>query len=393
MNLNTCRVDDDGKFVISETHDDGVVLFGISGLWVPIADALAAITAAGYTVTPPSAAEPVIAKAQCPNQGTEWGCGLLQGHSGKCRDAPAPDEKPAPLPAPPVVDAAKLECLWCKSAATRRSHPNSSMVGCDVHAGRNEYLGPWTPLAPAPPEQGPVPYASMTITDLGVLRAEEAREKAERAKRKAPPEQGEAPVCGATADKDPRPCAMAAGHGGPLHVDAHGYAWGIEQTRPHVIDGEFQSDKYPTTPPGKVPNGSPGEAERVLEELAAMPEEQVDAELAAMGVDGPALDERTAKFVASLATSGAAEGALDGILEAVRGLDALPSPNTYLAYVSTAKRLARGVARLAPGLRALLSAARRIDAMEDAVEAADNSGGKVFDDLAAALRALDGSST
>lgn len=24
-------------------------------------------------------------------------------------------------------------------------------------------------------------------------------------------------------------------------------------TRPHIVDGQFQSDKYPTCPPGKVP--------------------------------------------------------------------------------------------------------------------------------------------
>lgn len=27
----------------------------------------------------------------------------------------------------------------------------------------------------------------------------------------------------------------------------------VRHARPHIVDGEFQSDKYPTCPPGKVP--------------------------------------------------------------------------------------------------------------------------------------------
>jgi hypothetical protein len=55
---------------------------------------------------------------------------------------------------------------------------------------------------------------------------------------------------------------------------------GAAQPRPHLIDGEFQSDKYPTTPRGKVPLSCRDQTAQDLLWEYAQRRRAVDAEFA-----------------------------------------------------------------------------------------------------------------
>jgi len=54
----------------------------------------------------------------------------------------------------------------------------------------------------------------------------------------------------------------------------------LKPARPHLIDGEFQSDKYPTTPRGKVPLSCKDKTAQDLLWIYAQRRRQVDAEFA-----------------------------------------------------------------------------------------------------------------
>lgn len=56
--------------------------------------------------------------------------------------------------------------------------------------------------------------------------------------------------CGAPAT---RMYERTAGHVKAICGDCHHGSWYATEFGPHIVDGEFQSDKYPTTPRGKVP--------------------------------------------------------------------------------------------------------------------------------------------
>lgn len=56
--------------------------------------------------------------------------------------------------------------------------------------------------------------------------------------------------CGAPAT---RMYERTPGHVKAICGDCHHGSWYATEFGPHIVDGEFQSDKYPTTPRGKVP--------------------------------------------------------------------------------------------------------------------------------------------